>query len=909
MTIAAGAKFGPYEILAPLGAGGMGEVYRAKDTRLDRFVAIKVLSSDLSLNPDLRQRFEREARAVSSLNHPNICTLHDVGQQDGIEYLVMELIEGETLGSRLLKGPLTTAELLRYSIQISDALDKAHKRGIIHRDLKPGNIMLTKAGVKLLDFGLAKMSDEKISADVSQLATKHRELTQEGTILGTLQYMAPEQLEGKETDSRTDIFALGSVIYEMATGKKAFEGSSQASLIAAILKEEPTPLSQIQPLTPPILERLVKICLEKDPEDRWQNAHDVCNELRWIQESSGSQTSMRTTPMSPAMAGKSNWPGWIAAGIIAVALIGFGLWKYFQRPKSPTAPEIRFLIAPEGGISFAGNFAGYPDFAVSHDGTRLVYAATDSTGKNQLWLRPLASLTAMPIAGTENALTPFWSPDDLQIAFFSEGAMRKITLPAGTSQTICNVQGDTFGGNWLKDGTIVYASENSGLKRVSSNGGTSQVVTTLDKSHGEIVHSYPVILPDGNHFVYTIDSDQSEYRGIFLGSLNSKTAVRLLDSRYKVNYVNPGYLIFVRGTSVFSQQFQIEPPKLLGEPSEIANQLTVSSAANNAPITASFNGTILYRGGGSWAKTQLAWFDRNGKPLGKIGTVESDISVRLSPDGARAVVASTTGPSFRSGAGEESVNIWTIDLKRGVRTRVTLEPAISDENPIWSPDGRFFVFASHRNADRASIIKKASSGEGQDQLLFGGGPSNPHPEDWSQDGKFILLHENGKRMDLTALPLNENNPKPIPFVSSMADDAQGQFSPDVRWVAYTSVESGQNEVYVRPFPHGDDKWQISSAGGSEPRWRGDGKELFYLSPDGVMMSVSISAGSAFNAASPITLFKTLTQPIAIGAWGGAAQYDVTKDGSKFLINTIVVPPTPSNLYVIVNWHPQVSTNP
>jgi len=904
VTLPISTRLGPYEILAPLGAGGMGEVYRAKDTRLDRIVAIKVLPSHLSSNSDFRQRFDREARTVSALNHENICTLHDIGHQDGIHYLVMEFIDGETLGSRLKKGPLSAAEVLRYSIQIADALDRAHKKGVVHRDLKPGNIMLTKSGVKLLDFGLAKIISTQAAAEVSQLLTQHHELTGEGMILGTLQYMAPEQLEGKETDARTDIFAFGAVVYEMATGKKAFEGTSQASLIAAILKEQPKPFAQIQPLAPPSLERLVKTCLEKDPEDRWQSIHDVSSELRWISESSAQSV---TVPVRKKEIANSSKMGWIVAAILGLLLGGYFIWTNFLHKQNVRSTEVRFTIPPAVGTRVNGTiFQGTPEFSISHDGTKLVYVITDSTGKTQLSIRSITSLTTQPIQGTEEAVASFFAPDDQQIAFVADGALKKTMLSGGTPQIICKIRGSFLGGVWLADGTIVFGSETSGLNRVSSNGGEPELITTLNKERGDITHSYPSFLPDGKRYLFTVDCKKLEFSGVYLGTLGSDKIVQIVNSRYKSNYLDPGYLLFLRGTTLFAQHLELNPPKLTGEPIAIADQLSISSAANNAPFTASFNGTILYRGGGSWAKTQLGWFDRDGKLIKQIGSVGSDISVRLSPDGKQAAVASTTGPTFKSGAGEESVNIWAIDLTRDVRTRITFDPVTSDENPIWSPDGRFLAFASHRNTDRASIYQRPSSGEGQDRLVISDVTANPHPESWSPDGKNLLVHYNGKRMDIGRVSLQDSEQKIIPYVTSLADDVQSEFSPDGRWVAFTSVESGQNEVYVRPFPQGDGKWQISSNGGSEPKWRGDGKELFYLTPDGTMMAVPITSDPTFSAALPITLFKTGTLPIDIGAWGGAGEYDVSKDGSKFIINSIVTAPTPANLYVIVNWKPPSS---
>jgi serine/threonine protein kinase len=900
----AGEKLGPYEILSPIGAGGMGEVYRAKDTRLDRIVAIKILPVHLSTSSDFRQRFEREAKAVSILNHPNICTLHDIGQQNGTEYLVMEYIEGETLSSRLQKGPLPVTDLLRYSIQIADALDKAHKKGIVHRDLKPGNIILTKSGVKVLDFGLAKMADQKPASDVSQLATAQKELTKEGMILGTIQYMAPEQLEGRECDARTDIFAFGAVMYEMATAKKAFEGNSQASLIAAILKEEPKPITQSQPLSPPILDRLIKTCLAKDPEDRWQNAHDISNELRWMAESSASTVTSAIGPTPARSPHKLMNLGWIVAAALALMMIAGFIWmnpRYDTKAKSESG-EVRFLIPSSNDLDLGGFLAGVPDFAVSHDGKRLIFTGRDSVGRIAIYLRTLDSLDARPIPNTENAEIPFWSPDDQKIAFSADGKLKVVNLNGGADQVLCDVPTTFYGGTWLQDGTIVYGQEYSGLMRVSENGGKSEPFTVLDSQRGERIHSYPVFLPDGRHFVFSADSNKSEDRTLYVSSIDSKEKSRLLNTRYKVNYLDPGYLLFLRGTSLWAQRLQMDPPKMLGDPVLVASGISPNAAVSNAPFTASANGTILYRGGDVWAKTQLAWFDRQGKTLATVGSIESDVSVTLSPDGTHAAVGGIAGNDFRSATGEPSINLWNIDLSRGIRTRVTVNPNISDENPTWSPDGRYLAFASHRESDRAEIFKKAASGAGQEQIVFSGA-GNEHPIDWSSDGKFILVQFNGNQLDIAAVPVSGSNEKPIPYITSSTDDGQAQFSPDGRWVAYTSGESGRSEVYIRPFPNGDTKWQISSDGGSEPRWRGDGKELFYLTPDGTLMAVGLKTSTSFEAAPPVTLFKTKTLPIPLGAWGGAAQYDVSNDGSRFLINTIVVPSTPSNLYVIVNWNP------
>jgi Tol biopolymer transport system component len=478
-------------------------------------------------------------------------------------------------------------------------------------------------------------------------------------------------------------------------------------------------------------------------------------------------------------------------------------------------------------------------------------------------------------------------------------------VSGGSPSVICDVDSGVLGTTWLADGTMVFGNLRSGLSRVSVEGGKPETITSLNRDREERTHSYPEFLPDGRHFLFTADSDKAEERAVYLSSLDSKEVVRILNVRHKVNYIQPGYLLFIRGVSLMAQRFQFNPPKLTGEAFSVAEGVSVNSSVNSAPFMASTNGTILYRGGDVPSKTQLAWFDRHGKALGTVGPVQSDISVKLSPDGTRAAVSSAVGSSFRSATGEPAVNIWVLDLARGVRSRVTFDPAISDENPTWSPDGRFIAFGSHRTNDRADIYEKSFSGEGQEKPLLLGGTINQHPIDWSPDGKTLLLHGNGnQQLDLFTLSLSEKDAKPIPFVASSGADAQGQFSPDGRWVAYVSTESGSNEVYVKPFPSGDGKWQISSAGGSQPRWRGDGKEIFYLSLDGTLMSVSLKMDPVFEPTQPVALFKPGVVPIGTGEWGGAAQYDVTKDGSRFLINTEIVPATPPNLYVIVNWKPE-----
>jgi predicted Ser/Thr protein kinase len=523
MTLAQGTRLGPYEILASVGAGGMGEVYRARDTRLDRTVAIKVLPSHLSSNPEIRQRFDREARTISSLSHPHICALHDVGHQDGIDYLVMEFLEGETLTDRLSRGALPAEQVLRYSIEIADALDKAHRQGIVHRDLKPGNIMLTKSGVKLVDFGLAKLAAAgPANTSVSILPTQAgMNLTQEGTILGTFQYMAPEQLEGKEADARSDIFAFGAVLYEMATGKKAFSGKSQASLIASILSAEPPPISSVQPMTPPALDRVVKTCLAKDPDDRWQTAHDVMLQLKWIAEG-GSQAGV-PAPLVARRRGHERL-AWGVAAVLAVSTIALAAVQ-LARPRAAVRVVRSSLLPPEKTTyHFIGDAAGPP--AVSPEGLQIAFTARDSSGKSLLWVRSLDSPVPRAVAGTEDAMYPFWSPDSKFIGFFAGGKLKKIEASGGPAFALCDA-GDARGGTWNKDGVIVFEPHfRDPLFRVPATGGKAAPVTKFDESRRETTHRFPFFLPDGSHFLYLAGSHavgtESELHAIYLGSLDGK---------------------------------------------------------------------------------------------------------------------------------------------------------------------------------------------------------------------------------------------------------------------------------------------------------------------------------------------------------------------------------------------------
>ncbi len=902
MSLSSGTRLGPYEILSPLGAGGMGEVYRARDTRLERTVAVKVLPSHMSASAEIRQRFEREARTISQLSHPHICALYDVGREGETEYLVMEYLEGETLSDRLGRGALALEQTLRYGTEIADALDKAHRQGIVHRDLKPGNVMITKSGVKLLDFGLAKaMAPAAPQSGLTALPTAvgtAANLTEAGTILGTFQYMAPEQLEGREADGRSDIFAFGAVLYEMATGRKAFSGASQASLIGAILHTEPAPISTIQSASPPALDRVVKKCLAKEPEDRWQSAADLGSELKWIGESSQAGAAAVGPSKRRARGGRL---GWIVAGALAFA---FAAGAAYVLPrlhrKAGSAGEVRFTLEPPSGMTFWDAGAD-TDFAIAPDGRQFAFVAVNAGGRNQLCLRPLDAIAARPLPGTEGARWPFFSPDGLSIGFFADNRLKTLSLAGGSPQSITEGSGDMRGAAWRPDGSILFGHVGRGLMRVSAAGGEPTVALPVDAARKEFSIGWPTFLPDGRKFIYQSLTEDTAERGIYLTSFDAKNRMRILDSISKGAWVEPGYLLFMRGTALLAQRLEPDPPRLTGEPALVADGLPVNPVPGSAPFTAA-GSTILYRSGGGAPGTRLVWFDRAGRRLAEVGPEAADISVSLSPDGTRAAVARVNDPSQPLG-GEPTVNVWVVDLVRGISTRVTLDPVNGDENPTWSPDGRRLAFATHVKGARADIfVKDAGGGGAPEPMLLG--RQNAHPIDWSADGQFLLVQSVNEagRVGLSSIPLTGEH-KPQPFLGGDFDQAQGQFSPDGRFVAYVSNESGRPEVYVRPFPKGEEKWQISSSGGVSPRWRRDGRELLYVAPDGAITAVAVRLGPRFSASPPVSLFRTTIRPVNFNFYGGAAPYDVSRDGNRFLVNTVEKPGSVAPLRAILNWQP------
>ena len=876
MALAQGAKLGPYEIQSPLGAGGMGEVYRARDTRLDRTVAIKILPEHLSSNAEAKQRFEREARAISSLNHPNICTLYDVGHQDGIDYLVMEFLEGKTLADRLAKGPMPPEQVLKYGIEICEGLEKAHKTGVIHRDLKPGNVMLTKTGAKLMDFGLAKPSSQSHAPASGLTLTSpvaSRPLTQEGMVVGTFQYMSPEQIEGKEADARSDIFALGAVLYEMATGKGAFEGKSTTSVIAAILERNPPPISAVQPMFPRALDSVVKTCLAKDPDDRWQSVRDLRTNLEWIAEGEGPATSsaVKHNPWRERAA-------WLLAAALSVLLIGGGVAWWHASNHRP--PPMYF----HASVPFAAN-----DLALSPDGRTLAMVAYSPQANNYvLWTYEVGSRRTNSLDGTQGASYPFWSPDGRSIGFFADGKLKKVDVSGGQPQVLCDAPNGR-GGTWNRDGVIVFTPDSfgGGLFRVSSSGGPLVELTKLDTSRLETSHRWPVFLPDGKHFLYlgANFSGQFEYNAIFLGSLDSQAKRLLVSTGANAAYAEPGYLLYLRDKTLVAQRFDPRRYVLSGEPHTLSDDLLYFPGVDRAVFSVSGGEVLVTQTGKGASLSQLTWFDRSGKSAGTVGVPGTFNNVRLSPEGRRIAVGQTDADGRKT-------DIWILEPARGATTRLTFDPS-SHQTPIWSPDGKQILFSANRKLGLPLFLKNAD-GSGIEEEVSDLGDLVVNAWDWSRDGKYVLVR---KANELWYLSWPERVAKPLLKAKWTVRNAQ--FSPDGRWMAYASNETGSMEIYVSPFLSANGKWQVSSAGGQEPRWRQDGRELFYLSPEGKMMAVAVTTGASFEAGSPVALFQThRPQPVATL---DVFSYDVSGDGQRFLIATKIDEPSSAPLSVVLNW--------
>jgi len=846
VTLPGGTRLGPYEIRSPLGAGGMGEVYRAKDTRLNRDVAIKVLPGHLAATPEARARFEREARAISSLNHPHICTLYDVGHESGVDYLVMELLEGESLADYLARGPLPLADVLRIGAQVADALDKAHRKGLVHRDLKPGNIVLTKNGAKLLDFGLALARGAGAVSDLTSSPTMARPLTREGTILGTFHYMAPEQLEGKEADARSDLWALGATLYEMATGKRPFEGASQVSLISSIMKDKPRPLVELQPTSPAALDRLIHECLAKDPEDRRQSAGDFKRELDWIAQ--GGPSGVATVqPESRASKGRS-----VAVLVTLAATVagGAGFFVGLRGNRPPESPRVSFLIpAPEGSrFRFAIDDDGVnlAPPALSSDGRRIVFGALDGQGRRMLYLRPVDGFTAQPIAGTEDGRCPFWSPDGASIGFSSNGKLRRLSLSGGPAVALADST-NARGGAWSRKGTILFApTANSAIFQVPESGGTVSQVTFPDPRIPDISHRWPSFLPDGEHFLFLVWTNASNLRdasgGIFVGSTRARQVTRIEKSPSNAAYVR-GRLVFSRERTLVTAPFDLRALKIAGETTSSGEQVQWDPATGLGVFTASDSGSLAYRESGPNADSRLVWHDRGGTQGDSVGPPAGYRYIRLSQDGRRAALA-VVNPQ-----GGDS-DVWLLDLARGLPTRFTTGPA-EDQNPVWSPDGRQVVLASDAEGPHRAFLRPSDASLPEEKLASPDGDTTPL--DWSPDGQRILLQVIAGGTDLWVYDQGGRDTKPWLKTGGHITDAR--FSPDGRWVAYVSDESGRDEVYVRPFPGPGGQYQVSFEGGTFPHWRSDGREIVYEDPKGALMAANVDARGTFQTGVPRRLFS------------------------------------------------------
>ena len=886
MALTAGARLGPYEILSPIGSGGMGEVYRARDTKLGREVAVKVVPDAFAQDADRMARFTREAQVLAALNHSNIAAIYGVEERA----LVMELVEGSTLAQLIAAGAMPIAEALPAIRQIIDALEYAHEKGIVHRDLKPANIKVTPEGrVKVLDFGLAKaLANEAPAADPASSPTLTMRATMAGVILGTAAYMAPEQARGHDADKRADIWAFGVVVYEMLTGRQLFSGPTVSDTLASVLTRDPD-WTQLPPDTPPAIRRLLHRCLERD---RKRRLRDIGDALIEIDDPSGVSPAPAASPQ--VRAGFRWWNA--AVALVALAGVAVAVGHFRETPPQP-AP-VRFQIpAPE-----KSDFGSY-GMALSPDGRRLAFIAS-TDGRSMLWVRPLDALTAVPLPGTEGAVNlPFWSPDSRFIGFVAQGRVKKIEAWGGPPQTLCEGAGNLLGGSWNRDGMILFGSSTSGLYRVPQAGGVPSVQTTPESSQGEIAHMRPWFLPDGRHFLYVTRGNRQETVAIYLAALDSKQRKRLTVSRQAGAYAPPaagsetGHLLFLREGTLMAQPLDARRLELAGEPFPVAEQVGSTLALGYFSVSA--NGVLAYRAGGAGGNSQLVWFNREGKSLATLGPPANyNGSLSLAKDGKHVAVDEIDQGTNR--------DIWVLDVARGVPTRFTFEGA-QDANPVWLPDGARLVFASDRGASGSfDVYQKDAGGAGAEKLL----QNNGRPEDVSPDGRYLLYAVSDPKtgIDLWVLPLAgaPGERKPVPYLQTQFAERQGQFSPDGRWIAYTSNESGadQYQVYVQSFPAGAGKFQVSTgAGGTQPRWRRDGKEIFYVAADGKLMAVDVTTAPNFQAGTPKALFDpriSLGGPPAYTYF----RYDVTADGKRFLANSAAGAqgsPVSTPITVVLNW--------
>ena len=894
-----GQRLGPYEIESPLGAGGMGEVYRARDTRLDRTVAVKVLPAHLSQDASAKQRFDREARAVSSVTHAHICTLHDVGHDDAsdTDYLVMEFLEGETLAHRLARGPLPTEQLLRYAVEICDGLERAHRSGVVHRDLKPANIMLTKSGAKLMDFGLAKPTRSAVAATGSSAPTMQHPLTGEGTIVGTFQYMAPEQIEGRDADARSDIFSLGAVLYEMATGKPAFAGKTTASVLAAVLEREPDPISTAAPMSPPALDEVVKACMAKDPDERLQTAHDVKLQLKWIQTASTSRTGIPAV-ISHRRKNREHlaWAVALLGTALAIAAVADFVWNRTADPVT-----ISQIVLPAGyTLNAIGDISGAP--VISPDGRHVVFYASGASG-SRLYLRDLDSPAISPLSGTENGLFPFWSPDSQSVGFFADGKLKRTDIRGGSTVALCDAPNGR-GGSWGKNGVILFTPHfsNAGIWTVSADGGAATELLKLAPAF--TTYRWPQWLPDEKRFLFFAGNhDRSEGSdiGIYIATADGKSAREVVTSESSAQFV-AGELLYLRSDALVAQPFDPSSAKLTGEAKVLDSGVQLDASIFRSDFSASSQGTLLYVSGGDHSQLQLSWRDLNGKDAGSVSTPDEFWQVRLSPDDKLAATV----------MGNKVKQIYIYDLEHKTRNRLTYNDETFYASPVWSPDGKQIVYAYEDEKNNDFIVARDASGAGSERQLWAGTAGsrglgiNVEIGDWSRDGKFLVFAQGSLSDDrrLWVLPLTgPEQGKAFRYGPDASTQTQPRFSPDGKWIAYNSLETGHNEIYIAPFPWTGARFQVSSNEGIDAQWSPDGKTLYYqpLSNAGVS-AVSLSfVGTGVQVGQARPLFHAST---TLGLQG--MEYSPAHDGKRLLtISGTEDENANSAIFLVQNWQAQL----
>jgi len=859
----------------------MGEVYKARDARLNRDVAVKILPPALSADPERRERFEREARTVSSLNHPNICTVYDVGHQDGIDYLVMELLDGESLQQRLTKGPLPLDQALKIGIEIADALNRAHRQGIVHRDLKPANVVLTRQGAKLLDFGLAKVGVAQAASGMTIMPTVEKSLTADGTILGTFQYMSPEQLEGMDADARTDIFAFGALMYEMVTGRKAFDGKSQASLIASIINASPAPIASLAPMTPPALERLVRICLAKDPDDRWQTAHDVATQLRWIAEG-GSQIGAP----APVVAHRKSRErmAWALAAVFALAAIAAA--ARIALHTDPAPQPIRFTVVSPPGVVLS-----FP--RLSPDGRTIAFVGVAAArNRVSIWIRSIDSFDVRELDGTEGTRRPFWSPDSKYLAFFAGAQLKKVAIAGGPPQLIATHAGGADG-TWGSQNVILFDGRPTDpIWRVSASGGPESIAMKADPSRKEVGVAWPYFLPDGKHFVFSGNSPEGPI-SMRVGALDEEGSTLLGDLQSRVEYAS-GYMVYVSQNTMIARPFSTKTRTFTGDPFPVTDKIEIGSLGL-VDFSLSQAGDLAYIAQAAESKGRLLWTNRAGQEVGAVGEPAVFGDLALAPDASRVAAAVTSKSGSKS-----TTNIWVYDVKRGAASRLTFGERL-EAAPVWSPDGTKIAYSALAESGVYQLKTKLASGAGRDEAFPEDREHHVVPTDWSRDGRMVIsLFSRSSNGTAIAIADPAHAGQMTPFLEAQQGTAVqlARVSPDGKWIAYTSNESHRNEIYVQPVPATGGRWQISTAGGQAPLWRADGREIVYDTAGDTFYSVSVEPkGATLEVGTPVKLF----QRALVHGQPQVYRYAIDRDAQRFLLNTPVENAVPQTAQIVLNW--------